>query len=174
MEETRMSENSNEGAPAEATESTEQQGDPADTPLGPNGEKALTAEREARKAAEKKASEAEAALKAIEDANKTAEQKAADEAAAAIKRAEAAEVEALRWRIAAKHGITDTDAETFLTGTTEESMTAQAARLTELSTTAGESKTPGPRPDLSQGARNGSTPKSTAEQFADAISGALS
>lgn len=54
---------------------------------------------------------------------------------------------ALRWRIAAQHGITDADAETFLTGPDEATLTKQAARLVEL-----RAATPaGPRPDLTQG-----------------------
>jgi hypothetical protein len=36
----------------------------------------------------------------------------------------------LRWRIAAKHGITDEDAELFLTGTDADTLNKQAARLT--------------------------------------------
>ena len=59
---------------------------------------------------------------------------------------------ALRWRIAASHGITDADAEIFLTASDEEALTRQAARLVEL-----RAATPaGPRPDLTQG--GGGTP----------------
>lgn len=39
--------------------------------------------------------------------------------------------EALRWRIAAKHGISDEDAELFLTGSDEETLTKQAERLAD-------------------------------------------
>ena len=53
----------------------------------------------------------------------------------ATQEAAAAKAEALRWRIAAKHGISDEDAETFLTGSDEESLTKQAQRLASLATT---------------------------------------
>lgn len=60
-----------------------------------------------------------------------------------------ARAEALRWRIAAKHGISDEDAETFLTGNDEESLTKQAERLASL---AQSTTTPGtPMPDRTQG-----------------------
>lgn len=59
--------------------------------------------------------------------------------------------EALRWRIAAKHGISDEDAETFLTGVDEETLTRQAERLASLA-----KQTPAtPKPDLSQGGSGG-------------------
>ncbi len=72
-------------------------------------------------------------------------QKAAADAAEQVARAQA---EALRWRIAARHGISDEDAETFLTGTDEESLTRQAQRLAALA----ENTSPTtPRPDRTQG-----------------------
>lgn len=60
--------------------------------------------------------------------------------------AQSAASEALRWRIAAKHGISDEDAETFLTGTDEATLTRQAERLSALNTS---STTP--KPDRTQG-----------------------
>lgn len=64
--------------------------------------------------------------------------------------AETARAEALRWRIAAKHGISDEDAETFLTGNDEESLTKQAERLASLAQQS--TSTPGtPMPDRTQG-----------------------
>jgi hypothetical protein len=67
--------------------------------------------------------------------------------AEAQKAAEQAAAEALRWRIAAKHGISDDDAETFLTGTDEASLTRQAERLSAIAAV-----TPAtPKPDLTQG-----------------------
>lgn len=66
--------------------------------------------------------------------------------------AEKATADALRWRVAARHGISDDDAETFLTGSDEATLLRQAERLAALATV--QSSTPaGPRPDLSQGAR---------------------
>lgn len=71
--------------------------------------------------------------------------------------------EALRWRIAAKHGISDEDAETFLTGSDEESLTRQAERLASLATAAPTT----PKPDLSQAGKNGAQPQTVDQQFAD-------
>jgi hypothetical protein len=88
-------------------------------------------------------------LAAIEEANKTEAQKLADRATAAETKANDSAAEALRWRIAAKHGITDADAETFLTGKDETTLTAQAERLSELAKATGTT----PKPDLTQGAR---------------------
>lgn len=70
-------------------------------------------------------------LAAIEEANKTEAQKAAERLAAAEKEAQEAKAEALRLRIAAKHGISEEDADLFLTGTDEETLTRQAERLAE-------------------------------------------
>ncbi len=59
---------------------------------------------------------------------------------------QAAKAEALRWRIAATHGISDDDAETFLTGNDEETLKRQAERLSALKQTAPTT----PKPDLTQ------------------------
>lgn len=55
-------------------------------------------------------------------------QKRAEEAEAA---AEKARTEMLRFRVASKHGISSEDAELFLTGADEETLTAQAQRLAD-------------------------------------------
>lgn len=68
-------------------------------------------------------------LAAIEEANKTEAQKAADRLAAAEKAAADATREALKFKIAAKFQIGDEDADLFLTGSDEDSMTKQAQRL---------------------------------------------
>lgn len=65
-----------------------------------------------------------------------------------------AQSEALRWRIAARHGISDEDAETFLTGTDEESLTRQAQRLASLSQAQASSPAT-PKPDRTQGGNGG-------------------
>lgn len=65
------------------------------------------------------------------------------------KAAQSARAEALRWRVAAKHGISDEDAEMFLTGSDEESLTRQAERLAAFSDRASSPKTP--KPDPAQG-----------------------
>lgn len=70
-------------------------------------------------------------LDELEAEQKSEIEKANDKAVEAQRKAEAAEAEALRWRVAAKHGISDEDAELFLTGTDEDTLTAQAERLTE-------------------------------------------
>jgi membrane protein involved in colicin uptake len=68
-------------------------------------------------------------LAALEESQKTEAQKLADAKAAAEKDAADARADALRWRIAAKHQISDEDAELFLTGTDEVTLTKQAERL---------------------------------------------
>lgn len=74
-------------------------------------------------------------LAEIEDANKSEIQKAADAKAAAEKERDEARAEALRLRIATKHGISDPDdIDLFLTGTDEETLTKQAERLGQRST----------------------------------------
>lgn len=63
------------------------------------------------------------------------------------KAAEQAKSEASRWRIAAKYGISDEDAETFLTATDEAALIKQAERLAAMKP---EGPTT-PRPDRTQG-----------------------
>jgi hypothetical protein len=70
-------------------------------------------------------------LAAIEEANKTEAQKLADRAAAAEAERDAARVEVLRFKIAAAHGLSEDDADLFLTGTDEETLTKQAKRLSD-------------------------------------------
>lgn len=106
----------------------EPQGEPA---LEDAGKKALTAERRARAAAEKEAKALKARIEEFEAEKLSKEEKSAKEAADARSEAEQARAEALRWRIAARHGISDEDAELFLTGSDEETLTRQAERLTE-------------------------------------------
>lgn len=67
----------------------------------------------------------------FEESQKSDVQKLSDAKTAAENDATAARAEALRWRVAAKHGLTDEDAELFLTGTDEATLTKQAERLTE-------------------------------------------
>lgn len=68
-------------------------------------------------------------LAEIEEANKTEAQKTADRLAAAEKDAADARREALKFKIASKFQIGDEDADLFLTGDDETSMTKQAERL---------------------------------------------
>lgn len=84
---------------------------------------------------EKKAKEnAQAAIELgeLRKSQLSAEEKLAAELGEAAQRAARAEAEALRWRIAAKHGISDEDAELFLTGSDEETLARQAERFKEL------------------------------------------
>lgn len=64
-----------------------------------------------------------------EEATKSEIQKAADAKAKAEQERDAARAEALRLRIATKHGISDEDADLFLTGKDEATLTKQAERL---------------------------------------------
>lgn len=140
------------------------QGDPADKPLGPNGEKALQSERAARKAAEESAAAALARVKAFEDAQKSDAERAAEALTEAKQAAATAATEVLRWRTAAKFGISDEDAETFLTGSDEATITRQAERLAALA-----SAPTTPRPDLTQANARpngaGGTPESDFASF---------
>lgn len=144
------------------------QGDPADKPLGEGGEKALKAERERARALEKQLSEATTKLGEIEKAKLSDLERAQAEAADAKEAASKAAADVLRYRMAAKHQISEDDAELFLTGADEETLTKQAERLVARAPS-----TPGtPKPDLSQGGR-GSKPTSTADAFAAAVESAL-
>lgn len=107
-------------------ETEEPQGEPA---LEDAGKKALTAERRARAAAEKELKALKSRIEEFEAEKLSKEEKIAKEAADAKSEAEKAKVEALRWRIAAKHGISDEDAEIILTGSDEETLTRQAEWL---------------------------------------------
>ncbi|MCW2752494.1 MAG: hypothetical protein JWR83_3604 [Aeromicrobium sp.] len=69
----------------------------------------------------------------LEAANKSEIDKANDAKAQAEARAARAEADALRLRVAAKHGISDEDADLFLTGTDEETLARQATRLSQHS-----------------------------------------
>lgn len=138
------------------------QGEPANEPLGEPGKKALSAEREARKAAEQATAALQKQLDEINAANMSDLERAQKQAADAQTEAERARAEALRFRVAAKHGITDEDADLFLTGSDAETLERQATRLVERTPTS-------PKPDPSQGARGDAPKGSTADLFAAAI-----
>lgn len=97
--------------------------------LGDGGKKALDAERRRASAAEKAAKALQARLDEIESANMSEAEKVRKRAEEAEARAMAAEAGALRWRIAAKHGISDEDAELLLTGSDEDTLNRQAERI---------------------------------------------
>lgn len=156
-----------EGEVTETPGTQERQGD-SDAPLGEAGKKALTAEREARKQAEKAAAQYKKQLEEAAQSQMSDLERAQAEAKTAVERAEAAERDVLRYRIAAAHGITEGDADLFLTGADEDTMTAQAARYTELN----QAPTT-PRPDPSQGAKGTTQPASTADAFAEVFGGRI-
>jgi hypothetical protein len=113
----------------------------------------LAKERDKRQELEKRLEALEPLAKKaqeIEDAQKSEIERAREAATAAEERATKAEAEALRYRIATKHGISDEDATLWLTGSTEDDLTKQAERLAELQ---GLQAKPQQQPDPSQGAR---------------------
>lgn len=125
------------------------QATPADVAetLGEGGKNAIKAEREARKAAEDSAKSLQAQLDAIQAAQMSDLEKAQATASDFEKRAAQSAAEALKWRTAAKHGISDDDADTFLTGSDEATLTKQAERLAAMSATGPTT----PKPDRTQG-----------------------
>lgn len=112
-----------------AIEGDEPQGEPA---LEDAGKKALTAERRARAAAEKATKELQARLDAIEAEKLSKEEKATRDAAEAQAAAAKAAAEAQKWRVAAKFGIGEEDADLYLTAADEETLTRQAERFQQL------------------------------------------
>jgi hypothetical protein len=129
-------------AEVEATESQE---------LGDGGKKALQAEREARKAAERSAAEYAAKLKEFEDANLSElerTKKAAEESAAELARLR---TENVRNKVALDKGV-PADLVEFLSGDTEGDIAAKADLLLARLNTPGT-----PKPDPSQGAKGDGT-----------------
>lgn len=164
---------------AAATESSESQETPnagtqtTDTPPTETVEFWKSKAREQEKRAKENAAAA-VKLAEFEDAQKTESQRLTEAAEAARNDAAQARAEALRLRIAAKHGISDEDADTFLTGADEDTLTRQAERLSSLAQSTDNANRPGPRPDLSQGARDGSaTAGDPAQQFAQFLGAQL-
>lgn len=149
----------------EGTTPTEETPEHADEQLGEQGVKALQAERKARSAAEKHAAQLEQQIKEFEQSQLSDLEKAQTAAREYQEAAERSAVEALRWKTAAAHGINDEDAEVFLTGSDEETITRQAERLAALA-----QKPTTPKPDPSQGSSGLIKPPTTAEQFADQLS----
>lgn len=127
-------------APAEAPAVESQE-------LGDGGKKAIQAEREARKAAERTATELAAKLKSFEDANLSElerTKKAAEESAAELA---TLRKENIRASVALTKGV-PVDLIEFLTGDTEEAVAAKADLLMARLNTPGT-----PKPDPSQGAK---------------------
>jgi hypothetical protein len=112
--------------PTEPVKPTEPTTTPAvEEPLGESGLKALQAEREARKAAEKRIADFEKAEQEREQAAMSELEKANARAEAAEKSAAEAAAQVLRARVAS---VKKVDAD-LLTGSTEEELTASADKL---------------------------------------------
>lgn len=140
------------------TPSTPTPGEPGAAPdaepkLGESGIKALQAERDAHKQAKKDLSELQSQLDKLNAEKLSDLERAQSAAKEATERAAAAEQSALRFRLAAKHGISDEDAELFLTGGSEDAMQKQAERFAAR---VAQERAPGtPRPDPTQGVGGG-------------------
>lgn len=112
-------------------------------------------------------------LAAMKAAQQTAEERLSSERDAAKREADEARAETLRYKVATKFNISADDAETFLTGTDEDTLTKQAERLATLAKSA-DSTSPAPRPDLSQGSRSAPAQSGgPAQDFATFITGQL-
>lgn len=112
-------------------------------------------------------------LATLKAAQQTAEERLASERDAAKREADEARAETLRYKVATKFNISADDAETFLTGTDEDTLTKQAERLATLAKSA-DSTSPAPRPDLSQGSRSAPAQSGgPAQDFARFIEGQL-
>lgn len=120
-----------------------------DEPLGDSGKRALTAERKLRREAEKAATDAQALVTKFEDANKSELERATAKASEAESKLAEIQADNLRLRVASESGLAS-DMFEFLTGTTEEQLTAQADKL-KAATAARVPRLPAPDP--SQGAR---------------------
>lgn len=147
--------------PAATTEPTTQ-GDPADKPLGPNGEKALKAERDRADAAEKR-------LKDIETANLSELERAQQAAKDAQEQLTTITRQNLRNSVALAKGV-PADLVDFLTGDTEQEIAAKADVLLARIQTGPST----PRPDLTQSSTR--DPAATAGpqgDFAKFLSGQL-
>lgn len=124
----------------------------SDGDLGEGGKKALEAERKRAAKAERDLKAMQARLDEIEAAKLSDLERAQKQATEAAAEAEKARAEVLRFRIAAKHGITDEDAELFLTGSDEDTLTRQAERLSARAAEADKPRSP--KPDPNQGRIN--------------------
>jgi hypothetical protein len=117
--------------PEEGT-APESETETGDTPTQPKPTETVDFWKAKAREQEKKAREnasARAELDELREANLSKEEKLQRERDDALTQVAQVRAEALRWKIAAKHGITDEDAELFLTGTDETTLTRQAERL---------------------------------------------
>lgn len=150
--------------------------------LGDPGKAAITAEREARAAAEKANADLQAKLDEIEKSKLSDLERAQAEAKTAQEAAAKSATEALRYRLAALHGISTapgengepSEADMFLTAPDEAGMTAQAKRLAARAGQQSGNPT-FPKADLTQGAgRDSANASSPDAEFARFLNGQLS
>lgn len=129
------------GAAGENDSSNEPTPEPdSDEELGEGGKKALQAEREARKQADKRVAELEAQLAQVGSANEAAIKEAQEVAKKAQEDLAQATLNASRYKVAGRFGISTevaegeekSQAEILLTGATEDEMIAQAKIIESL------------------------------------------
>lgn len=128
--------------------------DAPEEPLGEPGKRALDAERQARKTAEKQAAELAAKVKEYEQAQLSETERLNAQLAEAQALAAKAQAEAVRLRVATEMQL-PVELHEFLTGDSEEQVRAKAEKL--KAATAAANAPRAPQPDPSQGARPGST-----------------
>lgn len=169
------------GAPADpAPKGDTPKDDPADKPLGPNGEKALTAEREARKDLERTVATMQqsqkdqmAALAAALGVKPDAKDDGTALIATLQKQVADMQRESLVYRVAAAHNLTATDDIDFLkSAKDEDTMTKLAVRL--AANAAADEKPGTPKPDLTQGGKGGGPAKPDAKPGMDRLRQAYS
>ena len=140
-----------------------------DKPLGENGEKALKAEREARKAAEARIAEFESKEADAAKANLSEIERAQADTKEAQEARDKASAELSVYKLAAKHGITDEDDLELLAAAPDDVTREKLASRIASAGTASK-----PKPDLSQGAKGSSKKGSTGELFANFFENNLS
>lgn len=160
---------SNSEQAVEATDNTEQQGDPAE--LGDAGKKALDAERKRAGEAEKQAKALQAQLDALNDSKLTETQRLEKQLAELSSRYEETQLAATRDRVAVSEQIPP-QLVPYLSGKDESELLDSAKALKAA---LAEATKPGtPLPDPSQGAQGTSPTSSTAQQFASFLENQLS
>lgn len=138
------------------------QGDPEE--LGDAGRRALRAERERANTAERRVAELETQVSTLTAEHETALAAANQAAEDERSRADRAEGDTLRYRVALETGVPARHIGR-LQGDTEEALREDAAAFVA-------DITPGPttpKPDLSQGPKGDTVKPSTAQQFADQL-----
>lgn len=144
----------------------------ADAALGDAGKKALDAERKRATDFEKQAKQLQSQLDAINQANESALEKAQRETKEAQDALPTAVASAFKQAAVSFGGITQEDADLFLTGSDVDTLSKQIAALSARTSTPG-TPTPAPRPDLSQGATGTPASGDPAQDFANFINGQL-